>query len=139
MVSGNEISAGSWALIVFVVSAISISVFLLFISRYLGGRSHGRNKHEPFEAGIAPVGTARLRVSIKFYLVAIAFLIFEAEALFLYTYAVAVRETGWTGFIGVTVFIFILFVGLIYESRMGVLNFAGRNRGKGNSRQVNEN
>ena len=126
MVTRNAIVGGSWALVVFVIGAISISTLLLILSRFLGGRSKGHCKHEPFESGISPVGTSRLRISIKFYLVAIAFLIFEAEALFLYSYAISVRETGWAGFIGAAVFIAILLVGLIYEARMGVLKIGGQ-------------
>lgn len=126
MVTDNAIAGGSWALVIFVTGAISISSLLLILSRFLGGRSKGHSKHEPFESGITPVGTSRLRISIKFYLVAIAFLIFEAEALFLYSYAISVRETGWAGFIGATVFIIILLVGLIYEARMGGLKIGGQ-------------
>lgn len=125
MLSDSGHLADSWALAIFVISAISISIALLGLSWFLGSRARGHSKHEPFESGIKSVGSARLRISIKFYLVAILFLIFEAEALFLYTYAVTVRETGWTGFIGAAVFILILLVGLVYESRMGVLKLSG--------------
>lgn len=111
-----------WPLAIFIIGAISISALLLLLARFLGGRSYGQSKHEPFESGIVPVGSARLRLSIKFYLVAILFLIFEAEALFLFAYAISVREVGWSGFIAAGIFVLILLVGLVYESRMGVLN-----------------
>lgn len=114
--------AHNWALGAFLIGVVSICVVMLGVSKFLGGRAWGRSKNEPFESGMLPTGGARLRFSANFYLVAILFVIFEAEALFLFVYAVSVRETGWAGFIGATIFIAILLVGLIYEGSMGALN-----------------
>ena len=69
-------------------------------------------------------GSARIRLSAKFYLVAIFFVIFDLEALYLYAYSVSVREVGWLGFVTAFVFIAILFVGLVYEMRLGAMNWA---------------
>ncbi|MFK8329878.1 NADH-quinone oxidoreductase subunit A [Pseudomonas sp. BJa5] len=112
----------NWALGAFLVGVVSICVIMLGVSKFLGGRAWGRSKNQPFESGMLPTGGARLRFSANFYLVAILFVIFEAEALFLFVYAVSVRETGWAGFIGAAIFIAILLVGLIYEGAMGALN-----------------
>lgn len=112
----------NWALGAFLVGVVSICVIMLGVSKFLGGRAWGRAKNQPFESGMLPTGGARLRFSANFYLVAILFVIFEAEALFLFVYAVSVRETGWAGFIGAAFFIAILLVGLIYEGAMGALN-----------------
>ena len=67
---------------------------------------------------------ARLRVSAKFYLVAMFFVIFDVEALFLYAYAISVKEVGWLGFIEVSFFVFVLLAGLFYLWRIGALDWA---------------
>ncbi len=113
-----------WSAIVFILAAIGLVVFMLIVPRLLGGQSKGMQKEENFESGIVSVGSARVRLSAKFYLVAIFFVIFDLEALFLYTYAVSVKEVGWLGFIGATAFIAILFVGLVYELSLGALNWS---------------
>ncbi len=82
---------------------------------YLGSRAKGRTKNTPYESGLDSVGSARLRFPSKFYLVAMFFVIFDVEALFLYAWAVSVREAGWAGFIEAFVFINVLLVGLIYH------------------------
>jgi len=116
------------AITAFVIAAIGIGVLLLGLASLLGSRSKGRYKNEPFESGLPSVGTARLRFHVKFYLVAILFLIFEAEAAFLYAYAVSVREAGWEGFIGAVIFTIILLVGLVYEFRIGAVNGGGNKK-----------
>jgi NADH-quinone oxidoreductase subunit A len=90
----------------------------------MGGRTSGRAKNEPFESGIVPAGGARLRFSAKFYLIAMFFVIFDIEALFLYAWAVSVRESGWAGFVEVFIFIFVLLAGLIYIWRLGALDWS---------------
>jgi NADH-quinone oxidoreductase subunit A len=94
---------------------VFICVFMLAIPVWLGGRATGRATNEPFESGIVPAGGARLRFSAKFYLIAMFFVIFDIEALFLYAWAVSVRESGWAGFIEVFRF-YLLFCwqGLVY-------------------------
>jgi NADH-quinone oxidoreductase subunit A len=69
---------------------------MLGASYLLGGRDHGRAKDEPFESGAVSVGGAQLRMPAKFYLVAVFFVIFDVEAVFLYAWAVSVRQNGWT-------------------------------------------
>lgn len=110
--------------IVYLLAALGLVLFMLIVPRLLGGRSSGRQKHENFEAGVVGAGTARIRLSAKFYLVAIFFVIFDLEALYLYAYAVSVREVGWVGFTAAAVFVGILFVGLIYELKLGAMNWA---------------
>jgi len=122
----------NWAFGVFLLGVVTLCLLMLGVSRFLGGKAWGRSKNQPFESGMLPVGDARLRLSAKFYLVAILFVIFEAEALFLFAYAVSVRETGWAGFIGAFIFAAILLLGLVYEGSMGALN-----GGVAKKRQVN--
>ncbi len=121
-------AAQNWSVGVFVFGVVFICVFMLFIPRLLGGRDWGRAKNEPFESGVVPFGSPRLRLSAKFYLVAMFFVIFDVEALFLYAWSVSVRESGWAGFIEVTIFIAILLAGLVYIWRMGALDWAPADR-----------
>jgi NADH-quinone oxidoreductase subunit A len=131
-VSSIESLAQHWSLGVFLGGVIFIVCVMLFIPVWLGGRNWGRAKNEPFESGVVSVGGARLRLSTKFYLVAMFFVIFDVEALFLYAWAVCVREAGWTGLIEVFIFVAVLLVGLVYVWRMGALDWApeGRQRKK---------
>ncbi|MEC5210300.1 NADH-quinone oxidoreductase subunit A [Psychrobacter sp. PL15] len=117
-------SAFNWSAVAFILAAIGLVVFMLVVPRLLGGRSHGLQKEEVFEAGVVGSGNARIRLSAKFYLVAIFFVIFDLEALYLYAYAVSVREVGWLGFAAAAVFIGVLIIGLIYELGLGALNWA---------------
>lgn len=117
-------SAFNWSAITFILAAIGLVVFMLVVPRLLGGRSQGTQKEEIFEAGVVGAGNARIRLSAKFYLVAIFFVIFDLEALYLYAYAVSVRETGWLGFAAAAIFITILIIGLIYELSLGAMNWA---------------
>ncbi|UNU73043.1 NADH-quinone oxidoreductase subunit A [Moraxella nasovis] len=113
-----------WSAIVYLLASLGLVLFMLFVPRLLGGRSSGSQKQENFEAGVVPAGSARIRLSAKFYLVAIFFVIFDLEALYLYAYSVSVREVSWLGFGAAAIFIGILVVGLIYEMRLGAMNWA---------------
>ncbi|WP_313206167.1 NADH-quinone oxidoreductase subunit A [Psychrobacter faecalis] len=117
-------SAFNWSAIAFILAAIGLVVFMLVVPRLLGGRSQGTQKEEIFEAGVVGAGNARIRLSAKFYLVAIFFVIFDLEALYLYAYAVSVRETGWLGYATAATFIVDLLIGLVYAFSLGALSWA---------------
>jgi len=121
-------SAFNWSAVAFILAAIGLVVFMLVVPRLLGGRSQGLQKEEVFEAGVVGSGNARIRLSAKFYLVAIFFVIFDLEALYLYAYAVSVREASWLGFAAAAIFIGILIIGLIYELSLGAMNWAPADR-----------
>lgn len=123
-------SADTWSMIVYVVAVIGIVALMLGLSWVLGGRDWGRAKDEPFESGVVGQGGARLRFSAKFYLVAMFFVIFDVEALFLYAWAVSVREAGWAGFIEAFIFIFILGASLVYLWKIGALDWAPSSRAR---------
>jgi NADH-quinone oxidoreductase subunit A len=118
----------NWAFAVFLLGVFGLIAFMLGLSSLLGSKAWGRSKNEPFESGMLPVGSARLRLSAKFYLVAMLFVIFDVEALFLFAWAVSVRESGWAGLIEATVFIAILLAGLVYLWRIGALDWAPQGR-----------
>lgn len=120
--------AQHWALGVFVLAVFGLCAFMIGAASLLGGRAQGPAKNDPFEAGVVGTGDAHLRLSAKFYLVAMLFVIFDVEALFLYAWAVSVRESGWAGFAEATVFIAILLAGLVYLWRVGALDWAPEGR-----------
>ena len=122
MSTTTEVIAHHWALAVFLVVAIGLCGLMLLGAFFLGGRARAR-KHTPFESGIDSVGTARMRLSAKFYLVAMFFVIFDVEALYLYAWSVSVRESGWVGFIEAAIFILVLLAGLVYLVRIGALDW----------------
>lgn len=118
----------NWAFAVFLLGVCALIAFMLGLSSLLGSKAWGRSKNEPFESGMLPTGSARLRLSAKFYLVAMLFVIFDVEALYLFAWAVSVRESGWAGLIEATVFIAILLAGLVYLWRIGALDWAPQGR-----------
>ena len=123
-----DIAVQHWAFAVYVIGAICICLTMIGLAALLGGRAYGRAKNRPFESGIDSVGNARLRFSAKFYLVAMFFVIFDVEALYLFAWSVSVRESGWVGFIEATIFITLLLVGLLYLWRIGALDWAPKKR-----------
>lgn len=123
MSTTTEILAHHWAFALFVIIAIGLCCFMLLGGFLLGGRAKARTKHLPYESGLNSVGSARLRLSAKFYLVAMFFVIFDVEALYLYAWAVSIRESGWLGFIEATIFILVLLAGLVYLVRVGGLDW----------------
>ena len=96
---------------------------MLAISYMLGQRKSRPAKDTPYESGIVSVGSAHFRVSVHFYITAILFIIFDLEVVFLFAWAVAVREVGWAGFIEIGIFIFILTAALVYLWRIGALDW----------------
>lgn len=96
---------------------------MLGLSFVLGQRHKERATEDPYEGGILSTGSARLRFSSQFYLIAMLFVIFDVETIFIVSWAIAFRELGWYGYVGVMIFVILLFVVLIYEWRNGALDF----------------
>ena len=93
------------------------------LSQFVGPKRPTPEKEAPYECGMPPVGDARERQSVKFYLVAMVFLLFDIEVAFLYPWAMALRELRWVGFAQVVVFFGILVVGYAYVWKKGALNW----------------
>ncbi|PIE59933.1 MAG: NADH-quinone oxidoreductase [Desulfobulbus propionicus] len=114
-------------LVLSAIALIGIAVFIpLFMvaTRVLGPKSKNEIKDEPYESGIKKmIGLAEQKFSVKFYLLAILFLLFDIEAVFMYPWAVCVRALGWFGFVEMLVFMLLLLTGLIYILKKGVLNW----------------
>ncbi len=110
-----------WPLALYALFVIVLAGALLGLSHWLGEKLRDRSADTPYEAGMIPTGSARGPLSIQFFMVAMFFVIFDIEIVFLLTWAVAARELGAPGFAGAVVFIVILLVALYYEHREGAL------------------
>jgi NADH-quinone oxidoreductase subunit A len=100
---------------------------MLGLSYVLGERHHEDETGEPYESGILSTGSARIRLSAQFYLVAMFFVIFDLEAVFIVAWALDVRGLGWAGYLEIAFFIGILLVALIYLWRIGGLDWGPKN------------
>lgn len=112
-----------WPLVVYFAAVILIVSGMLGVSYVLGQRHSERATGMPYEGGIVSEGSARVRFSAKFYLVAMFFVVFDVEAAFIFTWAIVVREAGWTGFWEVTIFTAILISALAYLWRIRALEW----------------
>ena len=107
-------------------AVLAIVLTMLGLSFVLGQEKAAHSKNLPFESGIVSVGSAKFRTTIHFYLPAILFIIFDLEVVFLFAWAVAVREAGWSGFIEISVFVVVLLAALFYLYRIGALDWRTR-------------
>jgi NADH-quinone oxidoreductase subunit A len=112
-----------WPLVVYGAIVLSLVLLILGLSYVLGQRGNSRATGEPYEGGIVSAGGARIRFSSQFYMVAMLFVIFDVETIFIFAWAIAFPELGWYGYFGVLVFIVMLVVVLVYEWRNGALDF----------------
>lgn len=113
----------TWPFLVFGAIVLVLVLAILGLSYILGQRHKDRATGEAYESGVLSTGSARLRFPSQFYLVAMLFVIFDIETVFIVSWAIAFGELGWPGFIGVSVFILILLAVLVYEWRNGALDF----------------
>jgi NADH-quinone oxidoreductase subunit A len=104
---------------------------MLGLSYVLGQRHSDRTTGEPYESGMVPTGSAWMQFDVKYYLVAMFFVIFDLEALFIFAWAVSLREAGWAGFIEALIFIVILVAALAYIWSMGALDWSPSRPGNG--------
>jgi NADH-quinone oxidoreductase subunit A len=112
-----------WPLAAYLVIIIGLVVAMLGLSFVLGQRHDNRQTGSPYESGILSQGSARVRLSAKFYLVAMLFVIFDLEAVFIFAWAIVVREAGWAGYSEALVFITVLIATLFYLWRVGALDW----------------
>ena len=111
-----------WPFLLYAALVVLLLSAILTLSYFLGQHHKDRATDEPYEGGIVQAGSARLRFSAQFYLVAMLFVIFDVEAVFIMLWALGFYELGWPGYIGVAIFIGQLVVVLIYEWGIGALD-----------------
>lgn len=109
--------------LVFIAVGIIIGIVPLIAGFILGPHKPDPAKLSPYECGFDPFGDARMPFDVRFYLVAILFIIFDLETSFLFPWAVVLRKIGWTGFWAMMIFLGILVVGFIYEWKKGALEW----------------
>ena len=120
----SESHLNSYApLLVHVLVAMALSGALLLASTFVGHRRPSRAKLMAYECGVLPTGDAREPFSVKFYLVAMVFILFDVEAIFLYPWALVFRDLGMFGFVEMLLFILIVLAGFIYLWKKGALDW----------------
>ncbi|MEJ2655965.1 MAG: NADH-quinone oxidoreductase subunit A [Desulfobacterales bacterium] len=112
-----------WPLLVFLAAAVVLVTGMIALSALLGQRHRERTTGDPYESGIIPTGSARIRFDVKFYLMAMFFVIFDLEAVFIFAWAGSVRRLGWSGYVEIVVFIGFLALTLFYLWRVGALDW----------------
>ncbi len=113
-----------WPLVVYFALVVFLVAATLIVSYLLGQRHSERATGEPYEGGIVSEGSARVRLSVRYYLVAMFFVVFDLEAVLLFAWAGAARELGWAGYGEVVLFVGVLVAALIYLWKVGALDWA---------------
>jgi len=113
---------GWLGVLLMIILGVGFAAVMIGLSVLLGPKNPTPEKLAPYECGMPAVGDARERHSVKFYLVAMIFLLFDIEIAFLYPWSMALRDLGWSGFYQILTFFLILTVGYIYVWRKGVLD-----------------
>src|SRR5262245_21781119 len=114
---------GWFSILLMIVLGAGFALVSILLSSVLGPRKPTAEKQAPYECGMPPVGDARERQSVKFYLVAMIFLLFDIEVAFLYPWAMALRDLGWSGYLQLLVFMLLLLAGYVYVWRKGALDW----------------
>ncbi|MEE4192156.1 MAG: NADH-quinone oxidoreductase subunit A [Halieaceae bacterium] len=114
--------------IVYFAAVVLLVATMLGLSWLLGQRRANKATNMPFESGVISVGSSQVQLSVEFYLIAIFFVIFDLETVFIFAWAIAFFELGWEGYAAIMVFIVILAVALVYEWRSGALDWGQKTR-----------
>ena len=114
---------GLFSLAVYTLLVLALVAVLLFLASWLGEKKSNPEKLRPYESGVIPTGSARLRYPVPFFLVAIFFLIFDVESAFIFSWAISYRGLGWTGWLQISFFIIVLLLGLLYIWKKGGLEW----------------
>ncbi len=120
----NSYAESYFPVLVQIVIALALAAGLIGISALLGKRAKSPLKDTPYESGMAPTGSAKERFSVKFYLVAMVFILFDIEAIFLYPWAVVYRQLKMFGFFEMLLFIVLVLVGFYYVWKKGALDWS---------------
>jgi NADH-quinone oxidoreductase subunit A len=120
---------GWFSILIMIALGAGFALVSVLLSMVFGPSKPTPEKSAPYECGMPPVGDARERQSVKFYLVAMIFLLFDIEVAFLYPWAMALRDLGWGGFVQVLLFMALLLAGYVYVWRKGALDWSAEKRG----------
>ncbi len=120
--SGNYLESYA-PLLIHLLVAMGLSGVILLLSSAVGPRRPTATKLQPYECGVRPTGDARKPITVKFYLVAMIFILFDVEAIFLYPWAYVYRDLHWFGFVEMLLYIVILLAGYVYLWKKGALDW----------------
>ena len=134
----SESTTAFWPFAVYSVGVLVLVATMLGLSWILGQRRANAATNMPFESGVISVGSPQMQLSVEFYMVAILFVIFDLETIFILAWAVAFFELGWSGFVAVFVFILLLVVALIYELSTGALDWGNKKRAPARPEEIPE-
>ncbi len=123
MLGAVRFSDPYFAVLVLLVIAVAMAVAFVFLSQAIGPKKYDRIKYSVYECGVDPLTSSQVRVSVKFYLIALLFILFDLETAFLYPWAVLFRQLGLFGFIEMAIFVVILLAGLFYAWKKGALEW----------------
>lgn len=123
ILSSVSFSDPYFSVLLLLLVGVGMSMAFVFLSQALGPKRYDPVKYSVYECGVDPLTSASVRVSVKFYLVALLFILFDLEAAFLYPWAVLFRELGWFGFVEMAIFVVILLAGLLYAWKKGALEW----------------
>ena len=122
------VATAVWPAVLYAVLVVVLAGAILLVSSLLGERSRSPDRSIPYESGIRPAGPLPRRLSIEFYQVALFFVIFDLEAVFIFAWAVNARALGWTGYAEVATFVVLLLAGLVYLWKVGALDWGSSAR-----------
>ncbi len=110
-------------ILIYMLIAVGLVGVIVLLSELLGKKTHTVQKDIPYECGMDPIGDARSRYTVRFYIIAMFFIVFDIEAIFLYPWGVIFKQLGWFGFVEMFVFVAVLVVGLVYVWGKGALEW----------------
>lgn len=119
-----------WAIAVYFLFVLVIVGIMVVLPRFLGERHREQSTNLPYESGIVSTGTARIRIDIQFYLVAVVFLIFDLETAFILAWGIAFKHLGWPGVVEIALFVGLLALMLVYLVRVGALDWRKKAHGR---------
>lgn len=123
LLSSISFSDPYFPVLLLLLIGVGMAVMFVMLSQWLGPKRYDPVKFSPYECGVDPLTPASVRVSVKFYLIALLFILFDLETAFLYPWAVLFRDLGWFGFLEMAVFVAILLAGLLYAWKKGALEW----------------
>ncbi|MEO5674458.1 MAG: NADH-quinone oxidoreductase subunit A [Chitinophagales bacterium] len=114
---------GAVSLIVLMVAAVTFSAGGILVSKLVLKPTRNLQKGQTYECGVPTIGQSWIQFNVGYYLFALIFLIFDVELIFLYPWAVVVKQIGWPAFFEIVIFLFILFMGFLYAHKKGALQW----------------
>lgn len=117
------VNVALWPLLLYFTFVLAVAGGMIVIPFFLGQRHRDHATNEPYESGIVGTGSPRVQLSIQYYLIAMFFVVFDLEAVFIYAWAVSAKTLGWPGYISIAIFIGLLLVALVYLWRQGALEW----------------